>query len=167
MNQIIENSQQFLSFRIGHHIRAMLSVQHLAEVITITTEAMVPIPYAATAVIGVHNWRGDVLWLVDLGCALKMPPIVHRHHPLTKYSVIIVNHPKGKIGLVVEQIEQMLWLDPAVIQPIDAKANPAGSTTSPCINGTWQPPDRQSSSLQETILEINLAALIQILHVRS
>jgi positive phototaxis protein PixI len=166
MNQVIENSQQFLSFRISHHVRAMLAAPHLTEVITITAESMVPIPYTAPAVIGVHNWRGEVLWLVDLGSALKMPPIVHRHHPLTKYSVIIVNCPKGKIGLVVEQIEQMLWLDPATIQPLDPNANPAASLTSPCISGTWQTPDSQSSSLQETILEINLTALIQLLHIR-
>jgi positive phototaxis protein PixI len=166
MNQVIENNQQFLSFRIGHHVRAMLAAQHLAEVITITAESMVPIPYTAPAVIGVHNWRGEVLWLVDLGCALKMLPIVHRHHPLTKYSVIIVNHPKGKIGLVVEQVEQMLWLDPTAIQSIDPNVNSAASPISPCISGTWQAQNSQSSSLQETILEINLTALIQLLHIR-
>jgi positive phototaxis protein PixI len=158
--------QQFLSFRIAPNLGGILSTDQLNAILTVTVDEIVPIPGAPAAVIGVYNWRGEVLWLVDIGYAINLQPIVHRHHPFVQYSVIVVNHATGKFGIVVEQVEQMRWIDRAVIQSSPAAlpslsnpiTRPSPRLNSPCIAGYWQTP----AAL--TCIEINLGVLIQQLH---
>jgi positive phototaxis protein PixI len=155
----INADQHFLSFQIGvdrdgSPVNGLLSTRYLSEVLTLNTEVMVPIAGVPAAVMGVCNWRGEVLWLVDLGSVLQMPPIVYQHNAFAPYSVIVLNHPTGPIGFVVELVQDMVWLNPADIQ---------GNTvsrvvSSPCITGCWSVPDG------DQWLEINFETVMKLLH---
>jgi positive phototaxis protein PixI len=145
----------------GHQkVQGMISTTYLAEILKLTVEDMIPIPNRSAAVMGVCNWRGEVLWLVDLGCVLQMSPIVHRHHPFAQYNVIIVKHPAGVMGLVVEQVDQMLRLDASEIQRSKhlqqmQDSIQLQSLDIACVQGYWQSPQ------QDHFLEINLDTLIR------
>jgi positive phototaxis protein PixI len=150
-----EADQHFLSFQIGvdrdgSPVNGLMSTRYLSEVLTLTTEVMVPIAGVPAAVMGVCNWRGEVLWLVDLGSVLQMPPIVYQHNAFAPFSVIVLNHPTGPIGLVVELVQDMVWLNPADIQ--------GNAVSNPCIKGCWSAPDG------DQWLEINFETVMKLLH---
>jgi positive phototaxis protein PixI len=153
--------QRVLSFRLTPDLSGMIATSHLNEILTLTAADIIPIAGTPAAIVGVYNWRGEVLWLMDIGYALKLPPIVYRHHPSAQYSAIVVNHTTGPIGLLVEQVVGMEWIDSAAIQRSPDRANASAFTAilpsldTPSISGYWQSPQH---NLQ---LEINLAALIQ------
>ncbi len=67
-------SQSYLRFRLGS-TRALLPAGHLTEVLSLSPEQVLPIPDLPAWVLGVHNWRGEVLWLADLGALAGFPSL--------------------------------------------------------------------------------------------
>jgi len=58
--------QQFLRFHLVPDTTALLPVRQMSEVLTVPIAQVVPIPHTPAWVMGVYNWRGEILWLVDL-----------------------------------------------------------------------------------------------------
>jgi positive phototaxis protein PixI len=112
----IEKNNLFLSFSLPPDLQAMLPTENLIEILTLPTPQMVPIAHVPPEVLGVCNWRGEVLWLVDLGALIGVSPYnIHRQPVL---SAIIIQHQGFVLGLVVEQINEMLRYDSAAIHPV-------------------------------------------------
>jgi positive phototaxis protein PixI len=147
-----EKTQQFLSFFLPPHTNAMLPTQQLTEILSLATHQIVPIPDVPPQVMGVCNWRGEVLWLLDLGYLLGAEPISSQNYHQSSHSAIVVHAQDCMLGLVVGQINRMLWCNPAHIQPIPMAQNTA--STSPCLRGYWL------SSQAETLLVLDSQALI-------
>jgi positive phototaxis protein PixI len=130
------SSQHFLSFQLPPQSWGILPTDRLVEILNLPVEQIVPIGNLPAAVIGVCNWRGEVLWLLDLAYQLGMPPLFSQGKPRSAYTVMIVHQgaqngaQKGSqnstqngtqtLGLVVEQVNQMVWCDPAAIVPLPA-----------------------------------------------
>ena len=70
-----KEQQQFLRFHLAPDLNAALPVEQMTEVFTVATTKVVPIPHMPPWVIGVYNWRGEILWLVDLGYLLGGTPL--------------------------------------------------------------------------------------------
>lgn len=107
-----KQAKQYIGFRLSEHRRAALVGQQLKEVLNLSPGDIVPIPDMPSAVMGIGSWHGDVLWLVDLGYFLGLPPLAPRRLSRPRYSVMIVHHQDQTLGLVVDQIEQIIWCDP-------------------------------------------------------
>ena len=69
---IADNGEQFLRISLASNTLALLPVQYLSEVLTMPNGQIMPIPHMTPWVMGAYNWRGEILWMVDL-C------IVHSH----------------------------------------------------------------------------------------
>ncbi len=67
--------QQFLRFRLLPDSTALLPVHQITEVLTIPLSQIVPIPHMPAWTMGVYNWRGEILWIVDLGHLVGLTPI--------------------------------------------------------------------------------------------
>src|ERR671932_1970684 len=67
-------SKQFLRFHLMPHTTALLPMEQLTEVLTIPNGQIVPIFHMPAWVMGVYNWRGEILWMVDLGHLLGLSP---------------------------------------------------------------------------------------------
>jgi positive phototaxis protein PixI len=149
-----DTTQQFLSFlpsSAAPAIRAMLPTQQLTEILSLSVNQIVPIPDVPAQVMGVCNWRGEVLWLIDLGALLGAEPFSQQAFRQSNYSAIVVRHQGYTVGLVVEQVSQMLWCNPAQIQPISIAQSPHFS---PGLQGYWLTPQA------ETLLVLDGASLI-------
>lgn len=140
-------SEQFLSFKLPSNL-ALLATQKLTEVLTLTPQQIVPIPDLNRQIMGVCNWRGEVLWLVDLNAILNgdpLPPLQGTH-----YSAIILNHNGQTIGLVISQVTQMVWCSHRDIQNLPQTQQ---TLPSPFIQGYWVSPQ------SETFLVLNAAEI--------
>ncbi len=113
----------------------MLPTSHLIEALTIGASQVVPIPDASDSVMGVFNWRGEVLWLIDLGHLLGDARIFSGSSQPGNLSVIVMRINESTLGLVVDHVTEMLWCDSSNISPPE-------STSPACefMQGIWKAP---------------------------
>jgi positive phototaxis protein PixI len=127
--------QQFLRLQLPGNVQAMVQTQQLTEILSLNISQVVPIADTNPAMMGVSNWRGEVLWLLDLGCWLGLEPLYQHSLRLGKLNVVIIHHQGKNLGLGVDQVEQMIWCDPSQIQPsLEPDLSPALAA---CLQGYW------------------------------
>jgi positive phototaxis protein PixI len=131
-------THQFLSFQVPPDIHAMVSAQELTEIVSLSPNQIVPIPDVPPQVMGVCSWRGEVLWLVDLGYLLGQDSLFQQGYRHANYSLIVVRHQRNTLGLVVNQIGTMIWHNASEIYPITPP--PSATKLAPCFQGCWLTP---------------------------
>jgi positive phototaxis protein PixI len=104
-------------------------------------------PQLSPAVMGVYNWRGEILWIIDLARLLGIndPNAPRRHRSLQPMMIINVtatgnssleSEQQQPIGLVIDEISEIEWCDRELI----TSALPANiaPTLSKWVIGSWQ-----------------------------
>lgn len=136
-----DTQEQFLRLHLVPETQVLLPIQQVAEVLTIPVSQVVPIPHMPPCVMGVYNWRGEVLWMVDLGHLGGLTPYYQQAIRITHTAVVLKSDDKVSVqkrqtlGLVVDRVEDVEWCDPNVIQPF-----PSATLTSdlaPLLRGYW------------------------------
>ncbi|CAA9296693.1 Purine-binding chemotaxis protein [uncultured Coleofasciculus sp.] len=144
-------SEQYLRFYLEPNTTALLPLQQLTEVITIPVSQIVPIFNMPAWVMGVYNWRGEILWMVDLNHLIGLTPWYQQTGSGSVHSAIVLyirannataNNGKSKIlGLVVNRIEDIEWCNSDLIQ------SPPSSTVTPelvpFLRGYWLKSNRE------------------------
>lgn len=153
--------QQFLKFNLEPDTKVMLSLHSVTEVLKIPLRQIVPIPQMPPWTMGIYNWRGEILWTIDLGHLIGLYSWHEQPKQNTNYSVIIIsseNKTKKKgnsaenLGLIITQIEDIEWYNPDLIQ-----SPPASAVTvqlAPFLQGYFMNPEGQM------ILVLNSNAII-------
>ncbi|MBD2358613.1 chemotaxis protein CheW [Tolypothrix sp. FACHB-123] len=119
-------SKQFLRFQLVPQTTLLLPISQLVEVLTIAVDRITPIPQLPAWVMGAYNWRGEVLWMVDLAHLIGFTPW-YQQGISTTCTVIVLragsmstlnNSAENQmIGLVINRAEMMEWCDRAMLQP--------------------------------------------------
>jgi positive phototaxis protein PixI len=119
--------EEFLRLHLVPNTSILLPIQQLVEVLKIPTDAVVPIPHLPTWVMGVYNWRGEILWVVDLGHLCGLTPWYQQASNVSIHSAVILQAgarnasslSKGKtLGLVVHRVEDIEWCSTDLIQSL-------------------------------------------------
>ncbi|MBD0346882.1 MAG: purine-binding chemotaxis protein CheW [Coleofasciculus sp. Co-bin14] len=138
-------NDQFLRFHLFPNTTALLPVQQLTEVLTISRDQIVPIFQMPPWVMGVYNWRGEILWMVDLAHLVGLTPWPQQPISASSYTAVVLQarskqaqSPSVKsqmLGLVVSRVEDIEWCD------LDAMQSPPASTVTPelvpFLRGYW------------------------------
>lgn len=127
--------EQFLSFVLPPAQKVIVSTKDLVEILNISLGQIVPIPDVPAFVMGVSNWRGEVLWVADLSYMLGFEPLYQHGFTQTTYKVILLRSQGRTLGLAVRNVEQMLWCNPDQIQA--SSTNYVTSELSSCIQGYY------------------------------
>lgn len=134
---------QFLRLYLAPSTTVLLPIQQLSEVLNIPTPQIVPMPHMPPWVMGVYNWRGEILWMVDFGHLCGQPPWYEQatHRSVHAAVVLQVSQPIGTVrnptlGLVVDRVEDIEWFDPQEIQSVAAAA--IDSALAPLLSGYWR-----------------------------
>jgi positive phototaxis protein PixI len=140
------NTRPYLKFQLHPDTKAMLPIQQITEVLKIQLGQIMPIPQMPPWVMGVYNWRGDILWMVDLGQLMGLAAwYQHQHDRLLPTAIVLSperasgnSEQKIHLGLMVAVIDDLVACDPEIIQGIvDSALNP------PCYrfaSGYWLKP---------------------------
>jgi positive phototaxis protein PixI len=121
-----KDREQFLRFQLVPDTTLLLPISQLVEVLTIAVDLVAPIPQLPAWVMGAYNWRGDVLWMVDLAHLIGFAPW-HQQGISTSCTVIVLrvgsmstldsNAENQMIGLAIHRAEMMEWCDRTMFQP--------------------------------------------------
>ncbi|AVA23884.1 chemotaxis protein CheW [Rhizobium sp. NXC24] len=76
--------------------------------------AATPLPHAPPHVLGVMNLRGFVIPVIDLAAKLGIPSAVDT----SRSAIVVVEVGQGVIGLVVDQVSDILSVSDDRIQPV-------------------------------------------------
>lgn len=149
------NRHQFLRFVLQPGSTALIEIERTIELVNIPTDRIVPMPHLPPAVRGVYNWRGEILWIVDLALLLGLSGAT-QHYRSVQPTIVLSSGGEGDllqrspvaatavpavktIGFIVDEIVEIEWceLDP----------NSSGSLLAvhpelaQWVSGVWESPD--------------------------
>ncbi len=96
---------RLLRFPLGSPDSALLPLEHIAEILRIDVVEILPVPEMPSCVLGIGNWRGKMLWLVDLNHLVGYPPLTLTVGVSPIAMVVQVNDQS--VGLVVEKVNDI------------------------------------------------------------
>lgn len=120
-----------LRFYIPSHQEFALPATGIREVIELSPDRITPIPNASGLLLGTLNLRGRVIWVADLGQFLG--EVTALNTDKAEIPVIAIEEQDTIVGLAVEQIGGMEWLD---VQHLIAPNN-VPDAMAPFLRGEW------------------------------
>jgi positive phototaxis protein PixI len=126
-------AQSYLHFSLSPEV--LLSTQYLTEIWSLQLPQIVPIPATPAAVMGIGNWRGEVLWLLDLGCFLGQAPLGQTLSGTGHCSAVVIHDQDRMLGLVVAHPGDMQRVISTEIGPSGSPPVPAA--VAPLFSGCW------------------------------
>lgn len=127
----------YLKFKLASGTELALPAVGIAEVMSVTPDLITPIPNVSPLLLGVLNFRGEVVWVADLGQFLgdSSPLNLDR----SEVSVITVTDNQGvHLGMAVNLVVGMEWLETETLQSCDRLPD----EMAPFISGEWNLPER-------------------------
>ncbi|WP_009634515.1 chemotaxis protein CheW [Synechocystis sp. PCC 7509] len=137
-----KEGELYLRFYVASNQEFALPATAVREVISAPLDRITPIPNAPYALLGTLNLRGRVIWVADLGYFLGEPNALNTER--AEISVIAVEEQEIMVGLAVDRIVGMEWLDVEEVQQIN---NP-DSTANVFVRGEWMLDELTNKSLQ-------------------
>ncbi|ERT04400.1 cheW-like domain protein [Lyngbya aestuarii BL J] len=121
-----------LRFYLPSGMELALSAIGIKEVLSQSPDRMTPIPNISPLLLGTLNIRGRVVWVADLGQFLgdQIPLNTDR----TEIPVIAIEDHDTILGLAVEKIGDIVWLDIEQMK----MPNQVPDTMAPFIRGECQ-----------------------------
>ncbi|MEL6228349.1 MAG: chemotaxis protein CheW [Cyanobacteria bacterium J06627_3] len=118
---------QFLRFSLSADMTALLPVNQLVAVLKVEAAKITAMPHLPPWIMGIYNWRGEVLWIIDTANLLEVSSQQQQPTLSTHYDVLLLEKRSVEtaeryyLGLWVKQVEsiELLSLDdiqsPAVV----------------------------------------------------
>ncbi len=136
-----ESRQKFLRFSLGFHDSGLLPLEQISEVLKVNVADILPVPEMPSCVLGIYNWRGKILWLIDLDHLVGYPPLSQQGADLSCLMAVVIQVNDQYLGLVVQYVKDIELHDTENIQPAAAgffspKLLPFVKGYLPGINGT-------------------------------
>lgn len=115
-----QSIEQFLTFALAEDRQALLPTRQLLEIVNVNLSQITAIAGLHPSVMGIYNWRGDVIWVVDLASLLGYPPLYAQEYNLAKFQdrchILFVRSQDLVVGFAVHHVGQMVRCDTSKIQ---------------------------------------------------
>lgn len=119
-------AETFLQFHLTQQEIALISLNRIAGVVALSLEQILPVPGLGPEIMGAYEWRGQVIWVVDLVMILTGEPLVTRPRQQSSAALVVMewgrSAPVGGqiqgVGGVVEAVGEMETLTLDQIQPV-------------------------------------------------
>jgi positive phototaxis protein PixI len=136
-----ETRQRLLRFPLGPEDSALLPLEQITEILRLNVAEILPVPEMPSCVLGICNWRGEMLWLVDLNHLVGYPPLSSVRQVSASPVAMVVQVNDQAVGLVVPQVNdielhELQQLQPAAVGLFPPKLLPFVLGAMPGGNGT-------------------------------
>jgi positive phototaxis protein PixI len=110
----VENGQRFLRVQLCAEATTLLPVDEIVAIAPISITEILPVPHMPSYVLGLYNWRGEMLWLVDLGQQVGFSGLMQSGD--SSFMAIVVEVNDQSLGLCLPQVHDIESHDPQLIQ---------------------------------------------------
>jgi purine-binding chemotaxis protein CheW len=131
-----------LRFYIPSGAEFALPATGIREVLSPSPDRITPVPNVSSLLLGTLNVRGRVVWVADLGQFLGDAVPLNTDRP--EISVIAIEDQDTMLGLAVDRIVGMEWLDVDTVQ----MATAVPDSVAPFLKGEWAFNSEQQESLR-------------------
>jgi purine-binding chemotaxis protein CheW len=98
-----------LRFEVPSGNEFALAASGVREVMSVYLDRITPIPNASPFFLGTYNWRGQVIWVADLGQFLGDQVLVNTD--ISEISILIVEEQELVMGFAVHTVANTEWLN--------------------------------------------------------
>jgi purine-binding chemotaxis protein CheW len=134
-----------LRFSVPSGNEFALPAAGVREVMSVYLDRVTPIPNASPFLMGTYNWRGQVIWVGDLGQFLGDPLAVDPNQ--NEVTLLIVEDGETTMGLAVAEVANTEWLDIEAMRGDDS----APPKMRPFVNGIYTQIDRSQFRLLDRV----------------
>ncbi|GAB1545090.1 hypothetical protein NUACC21_77660 [Scytonema sp. NUACC21] len=149
----METQQKFLSFILGSKDTAVISLKHIIEVFQISLAEICAVPQMPSCVLGTYNWRGEMLWLVDIEEMLGYAPLSQETNRFSKLMAIVLQSEGKSLGVLVRQLMDIEFLNTMQMKHPEIKL--FSSEMSPFLQGYF------INDLEEITISLDSTAILQ------
>jgi len=121
-------SNEYFHVQLRQEVQVALPVSAAVEVMERSPEALCPIPGVDPVLLGVTNWRGSLLWNVDLSDFLGVKKdTVQSLQPLATRSVVVIGDGRSqrRLGCWVKRLLGIISLTEQQINPVPKQFPPS------------------------------------------
>lgn len=120
------NEQRFLRFHISKRETALLPLNSIQQVLKVPVLEIIPVPHMPDCVLGIYNWRGEMLWLIDMAQQLGFASPLVDLRSSEAINVIVVQVEHTCLGMVVShtadiEMHPLQQLQPPMVGLFSAK----------------------------------------------
>lgn len=114
-------TESLIRFHLVPETIGLLNISQLSEVLKVDLRQLVPLPKLPSWVMGIYNWRGEILWVVDLGNLVGLTPIPEQSLTTTRLPLLVLRGEdelgyRKTLGLIVKEVEGITRINPNSIQ---------------------------------------------------
>lgn len=102
-----DTRQRLLRFPLSSQDSGLLPLEDIAEVLQVALADILPIPGVPDEALGVCNWRGEMLWLIDCNALMGYSPLLSQVSDLSPVLVLVVQAQDKSIGLGVPRFDDI------------------------------------------------------------
>ncbi|WP_295617787.1 chemotaxis protein CheW [Chamaesiphon sp. GL140_3_metabinner_50] len=109
VSAVSQDGELCLRFDVPSGNEFALPASGVREVMSVYLDRITPIPNASPFLLGTYNWRGQVIWVADIGQFLGDLVLVNTDQ--NEVTVLIVEEQELVMGFAVRTVANTEWLD--------------------------------------------------------
>ena len=113
-----KEGERFLQFSLQGGIKALIALADLHGTMKISLQDILPVPQVAEFWLGIINWQGEAIWIVDLGALMVASHWCNKDTILPSGMAILIEIEGNTIGLLVEQVNGIETYEPRLCLPM-------------------------------------------------
>jgi|GEM_PF-743745 len=95
--------KKYLRFMVGDRLTTLLALDNIREVVKISSQKVLAVPHTPDWLMGIYDWRGDLVWLTDLNRLLGFG----RSSLAIGGMMISLQVQQRTLGLFIPQVEEI------------------------------------------------------------
>ncbi|MBR8828285.1 MAG: chemotaxis protein CheW [Gomphosphaeria aponina SAG 52.96 = DSM 107014] len=104
--------KEYLQVEIALENSLAIPIEQTREVLSKRRDEICPICGVASAILGVINHRGKLLWVTDINKVWQLTPPQKQIQPQDKLTIIVLKTQGKQIGAVVARLKGIITLEP-------------------------------------------------------
>jgi chemotaxis signal transduction protein len=121
----IQNHHRSLRFALSPQDNAIVPLEQITEVLSLECSKISPVPEMPPCVLGICNWQGEMLWVIDFCNFVDYSPLLQT--PIASVWMVMVvqvdqqSITSGKsqfVGIAVPSIDEIEFHDLLCLQPV-------------------------------------------------
>jgi positive phototaxis protein PixI len=102
-----QQGERFLQFSLKAEINGLVSLKDLQGTIELSLTDILPVPNVADFWLGISNWQGEAIWILDLAQLLGATNWYRRTPIITSGMAILIKIEQQTLGLLVEEVQEI------------------------------------------------------------